>query len=110
MERERISGGDGFLTASQTASRARGEVLELGGKKKKNPIGVPNKRGFNLKNRAVSRSKVGSGSGLEGDDGVLESGQTTPGGGEEEEDDEVDIGEQVVIPIEGRKEVFTCKS
>lgn len=28
LERERVSGGDGFLSAAQCAARARGEVIE----------------------------------------------------------------------------------
>ncbi|EKD03479.1 hypothetical protein A1Q2_02197 [Trichosporon asahii var. asahii CBS 8904] len=42
LERERIGGGDGFLSAAQTAAKARGEPIEpVKKKKKENPIGKP---------------------------------------------------------------------
>lgn len=124
LERERVSGGDGFLTASQTAARARGEVVEpAGSKKKKTGPGaggggvnnLPNKRGFNLKNR-----KSGGTNTPLTQDGVLESGQTTPNTGNngdddgEGEDEEEEGADQAVkgdlelnIP---HKEVITCES
>ncbi|ORX36752.1 hypothetical protein BD324DRAFT_627032 [Kockovaella imperatae] len=77
LERERVSGGDGFLSAAQTAAKARGEVVELGTKKKK-PKTELSKRGLNLKGRGSRISSVvGSGAGTPMTED-LESGQTTP--------------------------------
>jgi INO80 complex subunit C len=124
LERERVSGGDGFLTASQTAARARGEVVEsAGSKKKKTGPGaggggvnnLPNKRGFNLKNR-----KSGGTNTPLTQDGVLESGQTTPntgnnvdddGEGEDEEEEGVDQAVKGDLELHvPHKEVITCES
>lgn len=123
LERERVSGGDGFLTASQTAARARGEVVEpAGSKKKKTGPGaggggvnnLPNKRGFNLKNR-----KSGGSNTPLTQDGVLESGQTTPntgnngdddGEGEDEEEEGADQAVKGDLELNvPHKEVITCE-
>lgn len=109
LERERIGGGDGFLPANLTRARARGEIIEPGGKKKK-PIGaIPgqNRRGHNLKGRKGN----GAGGGLSGvstPNTGLGSERTTPG--EEDDEDEREEGgeeEEVVLPL--GKEVFTCE-
>ena len=104
LERERVGGGDGFLPANLTLARARGEVIEPGGKKKKvlGVGGVPNKRGYNLKNRKSLNASGVSTPATEG----MESGQSTPMVDEEEED-EPDVEMADALPP-GR-EVFTCE-
>ncbi|TXT13789.1 hypothetical protein VHUM_01156 [Vanrija humicola] len=87
LERERVSGGDGFLSAAQTAAKARGETIEPQKKKKKeNPVGRTkanaNRSGFNTP--------------LTIDDESVMSGTVTPA---EDEDDKMDIdglGEEVI--------------
>jgi INO80 complex subunit C len=108
LERERVGGGDGFLSADLTAARARGEVIEPGGKKRKTLVdGVPgqNRRGFNLKGRG---SRVASASGVSTPMTGGESGRTSPGGDEEEEEEIEETTTQLVNPPPG-KEVFTCE-
>jgi len=105
LERERVGGGDGFLPANLTLARARGEVIEPGGKKKKvlGVGGVPNKRGYNLKNRKSLNASGVSTPATEG----MESGQSTPMVDEEEED-EADV--EMVDALPPGREVFTCES
>ena len=100
-----MGGGDGFLPANLTLARARGEVIEPGGKKKKvlGVGGVPNKRGYNLKNRKSLNGASGvSTPATEG----MESGQSTPMV-EDEEEDEAEAELTEVLPP--GKEVFTCE-
>ena len=114
LERERVSGGDGFLSAAQTAAKARGEVLEVGTKKKKLKTEF-SRRGLNLKGRA-SRfgSVIGTASGAATpmtED--LDSGQSTPMQGEgEDEEDGTGEGAENGVDMSGlpRKEVITCES
>ncbi|EIW70725.1 hypothetical protein TREMEDRAFT_29122, partial [Tremella mesenterica DSM 1558] len=77
LERERYSGGDGFLSAAQTLARSRGETLEVAKKKKKESTG---KRG----NIANLRRGNKPGPGVKE---VEESARTSPIEEEEEEDD-----------------------
>ena len=106
LERERVAGGDGFLSAAQTAAKARGEVLEVGRPKKKPKLEF-GKRGMNLKGRGSRLGSVaGTASGMATPmTEELESGQTTP----------VADGDDVK-ELEGkldgivRKEVITCES
>ena len=111
LERERVSGGDGFLTAAQTAARARGEVVETGGKKKKGPKDGPSKRGFNLKGRAAKGVGGGSVSGVATpmtED--MESGQTTPMVDDDEGEDEDGDGQVGQVNGMSSKEIITCES
>lgn len=106
LERERVSGGDGFLTAAQTAAKARGEVIEIGSKKKKvgTGLGAIGAKKGNILNIKGKRSVLGEGG----------SGATTP---VEEVEDE-DEGESEAMKVDGeveagdgtpRKEVITCQ-
>lgn len=70
LERERVSGGDGFLSAAQTQAKARGEPIEPPKKKKKeNPVGKP-------KSKKGVRSGVATP--LTVDDESVVSGTATP--------------------------------
>lgn len=92
LERERIGGGDGFLSAAQTAAKARGEPIEpVKKKKKENPIGKPRS---SLKGR---RSGVATPMTI--DDSEM-SGTATPMEVDEDEEGEM---------IEDRGEVITCE-
>lgn len=92
LERERIGGGDGFLSAAQTAAKARGEPIEpVKKKKKENPIGKPRS---SLKGR---RSGVATPMTI--DDSEM-SGTATPMEVDEDEEGEM---------LEDRGEVITCK-
>ena len=108
LERERVSGGDGFLTAAQTAAKARGEIVEVGSKKKKaNPVGAAARKG-NVGNLKGRRSGVGTP--LLGEEG---SGMTTlADDGEEEEGGGADGADDVGVRAgDGgpRKEIITCQ-
>ncbi|WWC61781.1 uncharacterized protein I303_104366 [Kwoniella dejecticola CBS 10117] len=95
LERERLSGGDGFLSAVHTAAKARGEVIDIT-KKKKASGGVGSSkpkgnianllRGRNLKNPRSDSL----GMSVAGDDSAsaLPSGATTPAINENEDGDE----------------------
>ncbi|GMK55577.1 hypothetical protein CspeluHIS016_0206330 [Cutaneotrichosporon spelunceum] len=88
LERERVGGGDGFLSAAQTAAKARGEPIEpVKKKKKENPVG---------KKKMPRRSGVSTPMTL--DDESVMSGTTTPY--EDDEDGDVEA-------LEGGKEVIT---
>lgn len=92
LERERIGGGDGFLSAAQTAAKARGEPIEpVKKKKKENPIGKPRS---SLKGR---RSGVATPMTI--DDSEM-SGSATPMEVDEDEEGEM---------LEDRGEVITCE-
>jgi INO80 complex subunit C len=107
LERERISGGDGFLSAAQTAAKARGEPIEVG-KKKKNPAGMNRPKGWNLKGR-----KSGVATPMTVESGG--SGTGTPAREEEDDEEEADAEEVVAPGIEAngsaelRQEIITCK-
>ncbi|ORY34082.1 hypothetical protein BCR39DRAFT_518394 [Naematelia encephala] len=122
LERERYGGGDGFLSAAQTLAKARGEPIEMGGKKKKvNPIGR-----VKVLSGAAARGKAGKASGAAGDIGGGGGGSSSKVSEDEdgEEGDEDGIGstivkngvngkDGVVSSVEGgggggpRKEIFT---
>jgi INO80 complex subunit C len=90
LERERVGGGDGFLSAAQTAAKARGEPIEPAKKKKKeNPVG---------KKKVPRRSGVSTPMTL--DDESVMSGTATPF----DEDEEMEVE-----AVEGGKEVITCE-
>lgn len=81
-------------------------MIEPGGKKRKvlGAGGVPNKRGYNLKNRKSLNGASGvSTPATEG----LESGQSTP---MVEDEDEEEAEAELVEALPPGKEVFTCKS
>ena len=101
LERERVSGGDGFLSAAQCAARARGEVIEPAKKKKKeNPIGKPK----NLKGR-----RSGISTPLTVDDESVVSGTATPNDEETEEAIAVEgEGNANAAPVVNR-EIITCE-
>lgn len=103
------------MTAAQTAAKARGEVVEVGSKKKK-PTGmggsVGGKKG-NIANLKGRRSGVGTPLTVIGEGG---SGAATPAEVEDEEDEgdggEVDnAASDAVVGGSGlRKEIITCQS
>ncbi|WWD17385.1 hypothetical protein CI109_101826 [Kwoniella shandongensis] len=92
LERERLSGGDGFLSAAQTAAKARGEVIDIAKKKKGSGAGasgssIGGKKGnlANLLKGRMKRSATGTGTATPtggGDDSVMPSGATTPADGD----------------------------
>lgn len=98
LERERVGGGDGFLSAAQTAAKARGEPIEpVKKKKKENPVGKPKVRP--PLRGAAGRSGVSTPMTLD-DESVL-SGTATP----------FEDAESEVLPlvVEGQREIITCK-
>jgi INO80 complex subunit C len=115
LERERVSGGDGFLSAAQTAAKARGEPIDVG-KKKKNPPGMNRPKGWNLKGRRSGVAtpmtmESGSGSGTpareeddeeEDEEGTAAAASAAVLGGPEESKQDQDNGEP-------RKEIITCQ-
>ncbi|WRT66275.1 uncharacterized protein IL334_003228 [Kwoniella shivajii] len=121
LERERLSGGDGFLSAVHTAAKARGEVIDITKKKKSTGGGIANlgKPRGNIANLMKGRMKRDS-TGLSsitgngnGEDSVNPSGTTTPAI-EDEDDDGMDVDNTTTIPIkvdpesnEPRKEIIT---
>jgi INO80 complex subunit C len=110
LERERVSGGDGFLSALQVEQKARGEPYD--GKKKAGG-GTGAKRGANLANLHKGRNKGrASGVSTPAETEAAASGATTPvkEDSAEEEEHKPKAGEvrQVVVGPP-RKEVFTCK-
>ncbi|KAK6910191.1 hypothetical protein I203_104223 [Kwoniella mangroviensis CBS 8507] len=120
LERERLSGGDGFLSAVHTAAKARGEVIDIT-KKKKSTGAVGGKKG-NIANllkgrlkRELSTQQSESGSALGlGIDSQMDSGTSTPLIDDEEEEMEVDTPNNEVVKVEGvidnnipRKEIIT---
>lgn len=98
------------MTATQTGQRARGEVVEMPGKKKKSASGggTGAKRGSNLMNL-----KNRKGAGVLGNvtPSEAESRVTTPDAEEDEEEVVMDVEEMVVERPENtiRKEIITCK-
>lgn len=91
------------MTAELTGARARGEIIEPGGKKKKvlGPEGS-RPRGYNLKGRG-SRVVSGAGTPFE-----TPSGSTRVTPEEEGEEGEEEGGEVKQVEANG-KEVFTCE-
>ncbi|KAI9639486.1 uncharacterized protein MKK02DRAFT_39786 [Dioszegia hungarica] len=118
LERERVSGGDGFLSAMQVGQKLRGEPIDTGGKKKKGSAAEagtgPVKKG-NIANLMRGRKKAGrppaGASGvstpMDVEGGV--SGATTPAREESPDEEEGGEGKAVLTGLEGvpRKEVFT---
>jgi INO80 complex subunit C len=118
LERERLSGGDGFLTASQTQQKLRGQPIDPAGKKKATGTGYVRKGRGNIGNFKKGRlgNLVGSASGTttpaDGEDSVMDSRRTTP---VEDEDDEL------AVPLAGgllgdgfdditpKGEIITCE-
>lgn len=91
LERERVGGGDGFLSAAQTAAKARGEPIEpVKKKRKENPVGK-------VKAKPPRRSGISTPATL--DDESVVSGTATPF-----EDEDAPI-----VPVEGMREIITCK-
>jgi len=83
LERERLSGGDGFLTASQTQQKLRGLPIDPAGKKKATGTGYVKKGRGNIGNFKKGRlSNLASVSGTttpaDGEDSVMDSRRTTP--------------------------------
>lgn len=108
LERERVGGGDGFLNAELTLARARGEIIEPGGKKKKTGVKLP--KGYNLMrgHRKAALSAL-SGTSTPATEG-LESGQSTPMVLDEEDEDEEGKSNGAKANVPPGKEVFTCES
>jgi INO80 complex subunit C len=113
LERERVSGGDGFLSAAQTAAKARGEPIDVG-KKKKNPPGMNRPKGWNLKGR---RSGVATPMTMESG-----SGSGTPAREEDDEEEDEEGTGAAAVALGGaeelkqdqdnggpRKEIITCQ-
>ena len=100
LERERVSGGDGFLSAAQTSAKARGETIEVGTKKKKaNPVGV--KKG-NLANLMRGRKSGASTPTIveeEGGGGVSRASTAEPG----------EEGEEEGVVEVFRNDIITCQ-
>lgn len=85
LERERIGGGDGFLSAAQTQAKARGETIEPPKKKKKeNPVGKP---------KIKKPGPIRSGLSTPAIDEESVSGTATP----------------FEVPIPDGKEIITCE-
>lgn len=126
LERERVSGGDGFLSAGQVGQRARGEPIDIGKKKKASGVGESGASGKgggggrrgNIANLmrgrmkgvavsgAASASAAGSSSNGNGVSGVntpmeteLGSGQTTPVKDESGDEEDGAKAEKSVIPV-----------
>ncbi|WOO81304.1 Chromatin-remodeling complex subunit ies6 [Vanrija pseudolonga] len=98
LERERVSGGDGFLSAAQTAAKARGEPIEPQKKKKKeNPVGRTKVLSGAAAQRArANANRSGFNTPLTIDDESVMSGTVTPA---EDEDDKMEIdglGDEVI--------------
>ncbi|WVF71549.1 hypothetical protein IAT40_006357 [Kwoniella sp. CBS 6097] len=110
LERERLSGGDGFLSAVHTAAKARGEVIDVTKKKKGTGGNIKNKGNIaNLLKGRMKRESLGLGAGAGagtgagtpglgttstgtggGEDSTMVSGATTPaleGEGDDEDED-----------------------
>nr|XP_019046215.1 INO80 complex subunit C [Kwoniella bestiolae CBS 10118]OCF25145.1 INO80 complex subunit C [Kwoniella bestiolae CBS 10118] len=125
LERERLSGGDGFLSAVHTAAKARGEVIDITKKKKSTSSGAKKGNIANLLKgrlkRELAQNQNGEGTGLGlglGVDSTVGSGTSTPANGEEgdeDEDMEVDTPQNEPVKIEDgqgdnngpRKEIIT---
>jgi hypothetical protein len=95
LERERVSGGDGFLSAAQTAAKARGEPIDVG-KKKKNPPGMNRPKGWNLKGR---RSGVATPMTMESG-----SGSGTPAREEDDEEEDEESAAAAAAALGGPEE------
>lgn len=123
LERERLSGGDGFLTASQTQQKLRGLPIDPAGKKKATGTGVQKKaRGniANLKKGRLSNLTGGGGGGSgtatpttvahDGDESMVDSRRTTP---VDDEDDSPGQGNGLLgdgfDDISPKGEILTCK-
>ncbi|WWC89414.1 uncharacterized protein L201_004338 [Kwoniella dendrophila CBS 6074] len=116
LERERLSGGDGFLSAIHTAAKARGEIIDITKKKKSSSNGgAPVKKGnianlikYRLKRESLNNNNIAE----------TESGSTTPANQDEDnQENEVDQMEidtpnneetvQEENDIKPRKEIIT---
>ncbi|WVQ99324.1 hypothetical protein IAU59_006456 [Kwoniella sp. CBS 9459] len=109
LERERLSGGDGFLSAAHTAAKARGEVIDVTKKKKGTGGNVKSKGNIaNLLKGRMKRESLGTpGAGASsvgtggGENSAMVSGATTPaleGEGDVDEDEDVDMSVDGVQP------------
>lgn len=124
LERERLSGGDGFLSASQTRQKLRGEPIDPAGKKKATGTGHTTKKKGNINNLRKGRLSNlagggGGGSGtvtpstvMDGEDSVVDSRRTTPA---DEEDEDVPAGQTGLVgdgfdDISPKGEIITCMS
>jgi hypothetical protein len=123
LERERLSGGDGFLTASQTQQKLRGQPIDPAGKRKATGTGyvrkpkgnVGNFKKGRLSNLVAGGSASGTTTPADGDESVADSRRTTPVDDEDEE-----MAAAVVPPggllgdgfddITPKGEVITCES
>ncbi|OCF40308.1 INO80 complex subunit C [Kwoniella heveanensis CBS 569] len=119
LERERLSGGDGFLSAAHTAAKARGEVIDVTKKKKGSGGGggsVKNKGNIaNLLKGRMKRESLGTPGALSagtggGGDSTMVSGATTPAleaeGDEEDEDVDMSVdGVQPSVLAQGDRDV-----
>ncbi|WVQ80644.1 hypothetical protein IAT38_002749 [Cryptococcus sp. DSM 104549] len=123
LERERLSGGDGFLSAAHVAAKARGEVIDVGKKKK----GVKTKgslgnlmKGKMKKDLEALGGVGGAGGGAEATPGgsELPSAENTPGPEDDDdgdgEDGDTDAGDGMQVDGEEgkddngpRKEIIT---
>ncbi|KAL7421677.1 chromatin-remodeling complex subunit ies6 [Cryptotrichosporon argae] len=99
LERERVSGGDGFLSAAQVAAVARGEGID--GAKKRKPTGGDGK--FKKKRKVEVEPEVedGAGAGADDEDGQAEQEQEQEDEAAEEKKEE-DV--KVFVPT---KEIIT---
>lgn len=121
LERERYAGGDGFLSAAQTQAKARGEAIEIPGKKKKATgaagglgLNVPRPKGWNLKNRGANKSGAATPSTAVSAGGTGGSGVSTPMLVDEEAEDDDEDGTAVAEPPAEessvpKKEIITCE-
>lgn len=125
LERERLSGGDGFLSAAQTRQKLRGEPIDPAGKKKATGTGHTTKKRGNINNLRKGRLSNlaggggGGGSGtatpnsvMDGEESVVDSRRTTPADDEEEDPAAgpsglVGDGFDDITP---KGEVITCES
>lgn len=99
LERERVGGGDGFLSAAQTAAKARGEPIEPAKKKRKeNPVGKPKIK--------PGQRRSGISTPMTVDDESVMSGTATPFEDAEGEEGE---GEGEGMVVDGGKEIITCE-
>jgi len=121
LERERLSGGDGFLTASQTQQKLRGQPIDPAGKRKATGTGYVRKPKGNVGNFKKGRlsnlaaSASGTTTPADGEESVVDSRRTTPVDDEDEE-----MASAVVPPggllgdgfddITPKGEVITCGS
>lgn len=123
LERERLSGGDGFLSAAQTRQKLRGEPIEPAGKRKATGTGHVSKKKGNIGNLRKGRISNLAGSGnvtpsLDGEESVVDSRRTTPVDDEEEDGVGAGVGTGAPNGLRGdgfdditpKGEVITCES